>query len=355
MIFKKKDKAQKERTVLSQVAKYVTAALVLLVLVWFGFFCQVREGNCAVILRFGAVRKEVTEAGVYGRLPWPFESVVTYDARAQYLESNRLETTTADKRNIIIQSYVVWRISDPVLYHNSVGIQGNADTYIRDQVFSATNSTMGGYKLTQLVSLEREEIKIDEIQLDIFNRVKEICQKNYGIEVVDVSILRLSLPEDNLQSVFAQMTADRQKDIDAIMAQAQLESTQIITEAKTEAAQIVADGKTEAARINAETETRVAQIYAEAQAANIELYQFLMNLDTIVASVNGETILVVKANEYPFNILTQYSKNMDIEGNNVVINDLSYIFSQLPEQDQVALVNATTELIRASAGTTVAE
>ena len=355
MIFKKKDKEQKEHTLLSQIAKYVTAALVLLVLVWFGFFCQVREGNCAVVLRFGAVRKEVTEAGVYGRLPWPFETVVTYDARSQYLESNRLETTTADKRNIIIQSYVVWKISDPVLYHNSVGIQGNADTYIRDQVFSATNSTMGGYKLTQLVSLEKEEIKIDQIQLDIFTRVKEICLKNYGIEVVDVSILRLSLPEDNLQSVFAQMTADRQKDIDAIMAQAQLESTQIITEAKTEAAQITADGKTEAARINAETETRVAQIYAEAQAANIELYQFLMNLDTIVASVNGETILVVKANEYPFNILTQYSKNMNIEGNNVVINDLSYIFSQLPENDQIALVTATTELIRAAAGTTAAE
>lgn len=355
MIFKKKEKQEKERSLLSQIAKYVTAALVLLVLVWFGFFCQVREGNCAVILRFGAVRKEITEAGVYGRLPWPFESVVTYDARAQYLESNRLETTTSDKRNIILQSYVVWKIDDPVLYHNSVGTKGTADTYIRDQVFSATNSTMGGYRLTQLVSLEKEEIKIDQIQKDIFDRVHATCRANYGIEVVDVSILRLSLPEDNLQSVFAQMTADRQKDIDAIMAKAQLESTEIITEAKNEAAQITADGTTEAARINAETETKVAKIYAEAQAANMELYQFLMNLDTMVASVNDNTVLVVKADEYPFNILTQYSKNMSAEGNNVVISDLSYIFSQLPEEDQKALVTATTELIRTSAGTETAQ
>ena len=86
------------------IAKYLTAAVVVLVLFWFGFTTTVREGNCAVILRFGAVREEITEAGLYFKLPWPFESVVTYDGRMQYLESNRLETITKDKRNIIIQS-----------------------------------------------------------------------------------------------------------------------------------------------------------------------------------------------------------------------------------------------------------
>ena len=361
MIFKKKKNAagetprEKHGNLLARIAKYATAALVVLVLFWFGFVCQVREGNCAVILRFGAVRQEVTEAGVYLKLPWPFETVVTYDSRLQYLESNKLETTTSDKRNVILQSYVVWKISDPVLYHNSVGAQGTVNTYINDQVFSATNSTMGGYRLTELVSLEEEEIKIDQIQQDIFTRVHDTCLKNYGIEVTDVSILRLSLPEDNLQSVFAQMTADRQKDIDAIMAQAQLEATQITTEADSQAAQITAEGTTEAARINAETETKVARIYAEAQAANIELYKFLMNLDTMVASVNDSTVLVVKADEYPFNILTKYSQNMSAEGNNVVINDLSYIFTQLPEEDQEALVTATTALIRQASDSALAD
>lgn len=350
MIFKKKEKAPKKeqtekKSGVSTAVKYITAALVLLVLVWFGFVCQVREGSCAVILRFGAVREEITEAGVYLKLPWPFETVVTYDSRYQYLESNRLETTTSDKRNIILQSYVVWQIADPVLYHNSVGAQGTVNTYINDQVFSATNSTLGGYRLTELVSLEKEEIKIDQIQQDIFTRVHDTCLTNYGIDVTDVSILRISLPGTNLESVFAQMTVDRQKDIDAILAQAQLESTQITTAAQTEAAQITADGNTEAARINAETETEVARIYAEAQAANLELYQFLMNLDTMVSSVNENTVLVVKADEYPFNILTKYSASMDAEGNATVINDLSYILSQLPESDRQALLNAISNLI----------
>lgn len=337
---------EKKGAVLTTIAKYVTAVLVVLVLFWFGFVCQVREGSCAVILRFGAVRQEITEAGVYLRLPWPFESVVNYDTRLQYLESNKLETTTADKRNIILQSYVVWKIDDPVLYHNSVGSQGNADYYIKDQVFSATNSTMGGYRLTEMVSLEKEEIKIDQIQQDIYQRVHDVCLENYGIEVTDVSILRLSLPEDNLQSVFAQMTADREKEISAIMSQAKLEAKQIETEALEEAAQITSQGTIDAAKIDAETETLVAAIYAEAQSANIELYRFLMNLDTMVASVNGDTILVVKADQYPFNVLTKYSQNMTAEGDKTVINDLSYIMTQMTEAERIALTNAVTELIR---------
>lgn len=346
---KKNENKQKRPFPVASVIKYATALLVLLVLFWFGFVCQVREGSCAVILRFGAVREEITEAGVYLKLPWPFETVVTYDARYQYLESNQLETTTKDKRNVILQSYVVWQIEDPVLFHNSVGAQGTTDSYIKDQVFSATNATLGGYELTELVSLEKEQIKIDKIQQEIQTRVHDSCLVNYGINVTDVSILRLTLPAINLQSVFTQMTADRQKDIDAIVAQAQLEASQITTAAVEEAAKIVAEGNTEAAQIKAETETEVAKIYAEAQAANLELYQFLMNLDTMVASVNDKTVLVVKADEYPFNILTKYSQHMTVEGNATVVNDLSYILGQLPEKDRQALTDAVTRLIRQSA------
>jgi len=334
---------------LGRAGKIVTAVLVVLVLFWFGFICEVREGNCAVILRFGAVRQEVTEAGVYLKLPWPFETVVTYDDRLQYLESGDLETTTQDKRNIILQSYVVWQIEDPVLYHNSVGVQNAASTYINEAVKSATNGTMGGYDLEELVSLEAETIKIDQIQADIFQRVKDVCTRNYGISVTDVSILRLSLPNTNLQSVFDQMEADRQKEIDTIIANAQLEASQITLAAAEESARIIADGVTQAAEIKAKTESEVAKIYADAQSANIELYQFLMSLDTYANSVDNTTILVVKANEYPFNILTQYSQQMTAEGNSTVISDLTYILTQLPEAERQALITAIGQMINASA------
>ena len=351
-----KVKAEKERSSIGvTVMKYVIALAVVVVLAWFGFTTQVREGDCAVILRFGAVREEITEAGLYFKLPWPFESVVTYDSRLQYLESNRLETTTKDKRNIIIQSYVLWEIEDPVFYHNSVGARGSIAANIRDQVFSATNSVLGGYELTSIVSLDKEQIKIDQIQNEIFARVKENCLKNYGISVSDVSILRLSVPDTNLESVFDQMRQERQTDIDVILAAARLEASNITTEADREAAEIVAQGTTEAAKILAEAETEVAKIYAAAQSANLDLYKFLKELDTVIGAVDSRTVLIVKMNEYPFNVLEKYSNSMTSENEESVIYDLSYILTQLPEDDKAALVEALGELVTEAAKADIPE
>ena len=343
---------QKENKIPLRVLKIFLAAAVVVLIGYFGFTCKVQEGNCAVILRFGAPRQVVTDAGLYFRLPWPFESVVTYEGRMQYFESSRLETTTKDKRNIILQSYVVWQVSDPLLYHNSVGSQNKIDAYINDQVFSATNGVMGAYNLSGLVSLESESLKMDEIQAKIKEQVKANCEEKYGITIADVSILRISLPDQNLESVFEQMKAERQKEIDAILAVAQRDADQMMQEADTKSAETIADGTKTAGEIQAETEKAVAGIYAEAQAANIELYQFLRNLDTLIASTNSETLLVVKADQYPFNILTEYSKQMTAEGNKTVISDLNYILTKLPEDQRVALVNAVYQLIeQAKAGT----
>lgn len=332
--------------------KVAIAAILAIILAYFMFTCEVREGTGAVILRFGAPRAEITEAGLYLRLPWPFETVEKFENRLQYLESNHLETTTKDNRNIILQSYAVWKVTDPLLYYNSVGAQNTVDTYIKDQIFSATNSIMGSYNLTELVSLDKEAIKTEEIQDKIFTEVKTNCEKNYGIEITDVNILRISLPDANLESVFEQMRADRQKDIDTIIANATRDANKITTDANAEAAQIIADGQTQAAEIKSKTETEVAAIYAKAQEANVELYKFLKELDTIVASVDEGTVLVVTADSYPFNVLLDYG-NMVSTGtsNELIIEDLNYIVDQLPEEDAKALTDSIYTLLKSEGAT----
>lgn len=338
-----------------RISRIILAAVILVFIVWFGFTFRLREGSCAIVLRFGAPRSQVTEAGIHMRLPWPFETVTDYDSRLQYLETTYLETITGDKRNIIIQPYIIWRIEDPLLYHNSVGASGNIDSYIRDQVFSATNSILGGYDLSNIVSLESESIKTEEIQQAITDTVAAKCRANYGIEVLNVRILRLSLPDTNLQSVFDQMTAERQKDIDTILANADRDANRIMTEADAQAASIIADGTTKAAEIKAAAEAEVASIYAAAQDANLELYTFLRRLDTAVSSVGDSTVLIVDTDTYPFTVLRDYSDMLSGDGdagNRTVLKDLTYILSQLPEKDAEALSNAIYKLIEnASAGT----
>jgi len=326
--------------------KILVAIAVVIVIGFFAFTIQVREGNGAIILRFGAPRKVVTESGLYLRLPWPFESVVSFDERQQYLESDFLETTTKDNRNIILQSYAVWSVSDPLLFVNSVGSQEKAETYIKDQIFSATNSVMGAYELSALVSLDKEKINTEEIQDKIFKQVQTNCDANYGITITDVNILRISLPDTNLESVFDQMTADRQKDIDTILANAERDANKIVADADAEAAKIIAEGEIKAAEIKAKTEKEVADIYAQAQAANVELYKFLQELDTLVASVNSDSVLVVTADSYPFNLLLEYSKMSNTgTSDEVIISDLNYIMTQLNEKDREAMTTAIHALL----------
>ena len=322
----------------SRILKIFIALVLIVAVGYFGFTFELREGNCAVVLRFGAPRAELTEAGLYFKLPWPFENVVQYENRMQYLESNAQETVTKDKRNIILSSYVVWQVEEPLLFHNSVGAYGSTEAYIDQQVRSATQSTMGAYNLTELVSLDTETIKTEEIQQKIFEKVKENCERNYGISIVDVSILRLSLPDINLQSVFDQMRQDRQTDIDTILANADKEASKIQAEAEVRAEEIIAQGTNEAAAIKAETEKAVAEIYANAQAANLDLFTFLKSLDTLAASVNSGTVLIISTDKYPFNVLENYADMLTTEGDQTIVNDLSYILTQLEEKDRQALI-----------------
>ena len=278
--------------------KWVIGALVVLVFAFFGFTAEVREGECAVITRFGAVRAEVTEAGLYPKLPWPFEKVTKYDVRNQYTESSYLETLTQDKRNIILQSYAVWSVSEPLKYHNAVGDSAVAELRINELIINASNSVMGKYELLNVVSNDVEKLKLNEIENTIFEDVKAHAADRYGILISEVGVMKLSLPEENLNAAFEQMSADRQKYIDQITAEGQRVAASITYAADAEASEIVAEGTEKAAEIDAETEKLVAQIYAEAQAANMDLFKFILELDTVIKSVDGDTTLIVKKGEF---------------------------------------------------------
>ena len=148
----------------NRIIKWMFALIVAAIIGFFGFVFKVNEGEYAVVTRFGAVRSEVTQAGMYLRLPWPFEDVQIQDARKRYLDSGYLETLTHDKKNVIMQTYTIWSIADPLRYYTSVGDTALAETYLSDLVTSAKNGTMGNYDLSALVSLDEEDIKIDEIE-----------------------------------------------------------------------------------------------------------------------------------------------------------------------------------------------
>ena len=191
--------------------KWIFAALVAVIIVVFGFTLTVREGTSVLVSRFGEIRAVHTDAGLHLKLPWPFEQAVVYDTRSQYLDSGYTETLTNDKKNIILQTYMIWHIADVQKYHMSIGNTGVAADYLNDLLANAKNGVMGGYTLSNLVSTQNNDLRVDEISADIEGQVRKKALDSYGIAVESVRIKRLALPDANVQSVLEQMVADRQR------------------------------------------------------------------------------------------------------------------------------------------------
>ena len=178
-----------------------------------------------------------------------------------------------------------------------------AETYLSDLVTSAKNGTMGNYDLSALVSLDEEDIKIDEIEAAMLQEVQSHALEQYGIQVHELRLKRVGLPATNVQSVFTQMQADRQKYIDQLLAEGERDAQIIMSESDAEVAAIVAEGREEAAAINAETEREVAEIYASAHSQDPELYEFLQKLAALENSVDEDTVMIITMDTPPFDVL----------------------------------------------------
>ena len=336
------------------VLKIVIAITLVLVIFYFGFTCTVREGNAAIITRFGKPRETITEAGLHLKLPWPFESVITYDNREQYYETTYTESLTKsltkDSKNIAFKFYVVWKIDDPLKYHIATTQNGTSidvNNVIETSARNAIATTIGKYELSDIVSSSNENLKIDQFQSEIYQKIKASCGSTYSMNIVDVKILRISYPDENIDAIVNNIAIERENYAKFIESQGEQEAQSIKNSAGEEVARIEGSAKAEYNELIKAAESEVASIYAAAQEANIELYKFLKELDTIVNSVNSNSVLIVDSTAYPFNILLDYNKTI---GNDTdVVEDLEYILSKLPDDDRAALVTAIEDLIEAAA------
>jgi membrane protease subunit HflC len=289
---------------MNKIYKLLFVLIFLILVVAAGFTFTVKEGFSVIVSRFGKIVDVYTEAGLHFKLPWPIDKVITYDTRNQYMDSGYNETLTNDKINIILQTYIVWRIGDIRKFYTSIGDYNTAQRHLNDLAATAKNSVLGNYRLSSLVSTNLEEIKIDEICVTIEEKTAQSALANYGIEIQTLKIKRLALPNANVKSVFSQMTADRQKYVSQYVAEGERDSAIIMAEADARGAEVFAQGKLEASEIDAETERMIAEIYGEAYDKNSRLFVFLKKLIALENSVNSDTTIIMRAQESPFDIIT---------------------------------------------------
>ena len=283
--------------------KILCVLIFSLIVIATGFIFTVSEGTGTIVSRFGRIHRVQTVAGLYFRLPWPIDTLIVYDTRQQYLDSGHIETLTHDMINVILQSYVVWEIEDMARFHMSVGDDALMHRHLNDLIANTKHGVLGHFEFNQLISTDPTALRLEEINQAIEAIVHDSALANFGVSINALRLKRIALPHENIQSIFTQMTADRQRYVSQYLAEGERDAAIIASSANAQAAEIVAAGMIEAAEIEAQTQRLVAEIFGEAYGRNPELFVLLQNLMALENTLHPDIHFVLQGNDSPFDLL----------------------------------------------------
>jgi membrane protease subunit HflC len=263
----------------------------------------VPEGEAALVTRVGRPAATITSAGLHWKMPWPIDEAVRIDLRRRVFETGHSEMLTRDKKNVVVLSYAVWRVTDPLLFHQAVGSVEGSELKLDGLITNAAIGVMGRYDLSAIVSTNPSTLKLDALQDELLAATQTVAAERYGIAIERIAFKRVSLPEENTVSVFDQMRAERRQVAARFTAEGEQEAARIRSEADLEAARIRAEGSEQAARIYGQAEADAARIYAAAHNVDPDLYRFLRSLETIDQVVGPQTTVILRTDSEPFRLL----------------------------------------------------
>lgn len=338
------------------------AALLLIIFVGFNSIFVIAEGNVGIVTRFGKVVRtsdselSVAKPGLHFKIPF-IDKVRVLDARIQTLSSRADRFVTAEKKDLIIDSYVKWRISDPSTYYLTTA-SGNlmqAEELLRRRINNSLRSQIGRLTIHEIVSGQAKEgsygdfneresafdsvvnrsklgstvaktdnkdnsvVTDDTLSVDsdkipaedststlIRNSKRDLVMQNalrdlgksskeLGIEIIDVRIKQINLPPEVSNSIYQRMRAERDAVAKLHRSQGRREAETIKAQADREVAVKIATAEREARRLMGEGDAEATRIYASAYSRNPELFEFLRSMDAYKkAMANGNDVLVLK-------------------------------------------------------------
>ena len=283
---------------LNFIAAAVAALFVLLGMTIF----TVDQRQHAIIFQLGEVREVISEPGLYFK--WPLiQNVRYFDKRILTLDSAEPERfITSEKKNVLVDSFVKWRIVDPKLYYVSVaGEEARARTRLAQTVNAGLREEFGKRTVHDVVSGERDKI------MEQMREKADQDARKIGVQIVDVRVKRVDLPSEVSESVYRRMEAERKRVANELRSEGAVEAEKIRADADRQREVIVAEAYREAQKIKGEGDAKAAAIYAQAFGQNPEFYTFYRSLEAYRGSFkNKGDVIVVEPNSDFF----KYMKSM---------------------------------------------
>lgn len=274
--------------------KWIVAGIaILLIVILVASSCYtVREDQYACTFRFGEIVESVDNAGIHFKIPM-VESVEFFSKATQFYDIPPSEVLTSDKQNMTVDCYILWEISDPKLFYQTLGAVSVAEDRLNAITYTALKNTMGQLAQADIINMndgaERNEI-YDGIAATVDEKVAV-----YGIRVQDVKIKQFDLPNSNLEAVYTRMISERNQMAEKYTAEGNKEASLIRNEVDKTVNILISDAQAQAAILEAEGEAEYMRLLAEAYDSEEkkDFYQFMLALDALKASLTGDEKTVI--------------------------------------------------------------
>jgi membrane protease subunit HflC len=282
------------------------AAAVVLAVVAMSIF-TVDQRQFALVFQLGEVKRVLTEPGLYFKVPM-IQNVRLFDRRILTLDNNEPERfITSEKKNVLVDSYIKWRIVDPKLYYISVsGDEARAKTRLNQTVNAGLREEFGKRTVHDVVSGERDKI------MDQMREKADQDARKIGVEIVDVRLKRVELPNEVSEAVYRRMEAERKRVANELRSEGFAEAEKIRADADRQREIIIANAYRDAQKIKGEGDSQATAIYGQAFNQNPEFYAFYRSLEAYRQSFrNRSDILVVEPNSEFFKYMKGTGRGND--------------------------------------------
>lgn len=290
-------------------SRLLLVILVVVVAVLSSSLMVVNEGERAIVSRFNAIVKENADGvertkvfgpGLHFKMPF-IDTVRNLDARVQTLDGAADRFVTSEKKDLMVDSYVKWRIHDFEKYYLSTngGIKSNAEALLQRKINSDLRTEFGQRTIKEIVSgvregetLDKENSGRDELQRKALENVRKSAE-DLGIEVVDVRVKQINLPTNVSSSIFQRMRAERQAVAKEHRAKGREEAEKIRATADANVVVRLSNAQRNAQVLRGEGDAVAAKIYADAYKKDPEFYAFMRSLDAYRTSFAGSGNVMV--------------------------------------------------------------
>jgi len=277
--------------------KILTGIGAILVFLGFTSIFIVDETEQVVILQFGKPVRIITEPGLHMKVPFPIQEKNVFDNRLLEYDSPPEEILSKDKKSLIVDNYVRWKIVDPLQFLKTVQAIPTALSRMDDIVYSELRRELGTHDMVEIITENREEL------MEKVTVASNRSTRDYGIEVVDVRIRRVDLPSQNEESIYARMDAERKRQANKFRSEGEEEAQKIRATTDRDKTIILADAYKQAERIRGEGDAKAVEVYADAYSADPKFYEFVRTLDAYKKIIDDKTMLVLPSDSRLFKLL----------------------------------------------------